>query len=95
LEKKWLLRQLREPLCVRHLRIAKAELRESLRVLVEQRQHAELLCEPAQLPQRGRLLDEIDEMRPDPPLRKEPQGFAGLSTLLDAEYLDFQNGVSI
>lgn len=94
MEKKWLLRQLREPLRVRHLRIPKPELGESLRVLVEQCHHAELLCEPTQLSQGRGLLGQIHEVRAHSPLREEPQRLAGLSTLPDAEYLDFQNELS-
>src|SRR5690606_12964401 len=68
---------------------AKAELGKSLRLTIKQGCHAELLRKTPQLPERSSPLVEVDEVGPDPALRKKAQRLPRLCAFFRAEYLNF------
>ena len=55
---------------------------------VQQRFHPEFLGESAQLSDRGRAFSQVHEMDFDSPFGEEPQGFARIGALFQAEDLD-------
>ena len=84
-----LLGQLLEPALVAEPGGAKAELGEPPGGAVHHRLDTESLGKAAELARRRRPLPQIDEVRLDPPLGEEPEGFPRLAAFLHAEDLNF------
>src|SRR5207247_9024919 len=70
------------------------ELREALRLAVDQGRHPELLREAPQLAERRGTLVQVHEMTFDAPFGKEPEGGARVGALSDPEDLDFHSAPS-
>jgi hypothetical protein len=68
----------------------KTKLAKTLRGSIEERRDAKFLREPAKLAERGRTLEEIDEVGFYPSLRKEAKRLSRIRAFLDSEDLYFQ-----
>jgi hypothetical protein len=90
-QQKWLLGKLLEPTIVRKLRIPESGFCETFGIFVDKRHYAKFLRESPQLAERGGLLQQVDEMRPDPPFREKAQSFTRVRALSDSKDLNFQD----
>src|SRR2546422_2983470 len=93
-EEQGLQRELLEPAVFREQRRLETELREALRLPVDQGRHPELLREAPQLAERRGTLAQVHEMTFDAPFGKEPEGGARVGALSDPEDLDFHSAPS-
>src|SRR2546422_4973028 len=93
-EEQGLQRELVEPAVFREQRRLETELREALRLAVDQGRHPELLREAPQLAERRGTLVQVHEMTFDAPFGKEPEGGARGGALFDPEDLDFHSAPS-
>jgi hypothetical protein len=80
-----------DPARWRVLRVAQAKLIKPFRIPVDERLQPESLNEALQLALRDLALGKIDEVRPNPPLRKEAQCLPGFGAFLQSEDLDFHD----